>query len=269
MNPKISVVYCTARRGGLDILVESMKVQTFRDFEVIIVDELRRAPETWEGLNLQHGLDIRFVEPPPKKPSMFWNLSASLNAGVRASRGEIIVLLQDYIWVKPDGLQRFKDFIVNHGDCLVSGVGHQYKEPSHVDNPLGLYSCWTSFPGSPAGDRTFTDPRIKGLGSYLCNPVEWEANYSAFSRAIWSVVGGFDEDFDAGWGYDNVNFAERAQLAGMNTFIDMENECLCYSHIELFGEKEHRDKSPNNQALWHWKYRGMRKGGEPWRLNYA
>lgn len=263
MEPKVSVLYCTARHGGLDVLYESMKCQTFRNFEVVVVDELRR----WK---VYPDAGFNFVEPPPKKEGMFWNLSASLNKGTAACRGEIVVLLQDYIFVPEDGLQKLVDVYMKDAPCLVSGVGHQFKEPSTIFDPKGLWSCWDSWPGRPSGDKVFVDPRIKGKGLYVCTPVEWEANYACFAKEIWKKIGGFDEAFDAGWGYDNVNFAERAQLAGFNTFIDMENECLCYSHIELFGEKEHRDKSPNNQVLWYKTYQGLHYEPEKaWKLNYA
>lgn len=257
----ISVIYCTARYGGLDILQKCMLDQTYQDFEVIVLDELRRMPADMGK--------FKFIDPPKKKPGMFWNLSASLNAGIRAAEGDLIVLLQDYIWVPKDGLARFNQKAAEEIPCLISGVGHQYSEPSRVDDKWSHHSVWLEWPGIPSGERVFDDPRLRRPGFYLCNPVEWEANWSCFHKSIWQVVGGFDEDFDAGWGYDNVNFAERCQLAGFNTFLDTQNEVLCYSHINLFGEKEHRDKSPNNQELWHRKYRDLHKGSKQWKLAYA
>jgi glycosyltransferase involved in cell wall biosynthesis len=268
MKPTVSVLYCTARHGGLDILMESMNCQTFQDFEVVIVDELKRNTEDYGRLIPQ--TNFHWVEPPPKKPGMFWNLSASLNEGVRHCKGEIIILLQDYIFIPEEGVAKLVEVYQKDSPCLVSGVGHQFEFPKTIDDPKGLYSVWNSFPGRPSGDKIFTDPRIKGKGIYVCTPVEWEANYACFGKEVWEKIGGFDEDFDAGWGYDNVNFAERAQLAGFNTFLDMENECLCYSHINLFGEKEHRDKSPNNQKLWYKKYQDLHYHPETaWKLNYA
>lgn len=261
---KVSVIYCTARHGGLDILERSMAHQFHTDLEVIILDELHR------GFVRDWPANFRFIDPPKKKPNMFWNLSASLNAGCRAATGSIIVLLQDYIWVPPSGITRFLDrFKEEATDCIISGVGHQYSEPSCLDDAKGLYSVWTDFPGPPSGNQTFMDPRMKKNGFYVTIPVEWEANWSAFPRDAWQRVGGFDEDFDLGWGYDNVNFAERCQLAGYNVMIDTKNEVLCYDHILIFAEKEKRDASPNNQALWHRKYRDLHKHRQPWRLHYA
>lgn len=262
---KVSVIFCTARHGGLDILVESMKGQTYgmENIEVIVVDELRR------NHHLSCPDKYTIVEPPPKKDGMFWNLSASLNAGVRAASGELIVLLQDYIWVPPAGIQKFVERSLQEPRSIITGVGHQYSLPSHVDYPSGLFSCWSTFPGPPSGELTFSDPRSSRPGFYLCIPVEWEANWGAFPRQAWIDIGGFDEEFDAGWGYDNVNFSERCQMAGYHIFIDTYNEVLCYSHINLFGEQKRRDEAPNNQKLWYRKYRDIERKQGPWKLNYV
>lgn len=262
---KVSIIYPTARYGGLDILKHSMEHQTHKDLEVIILDELHRFPIEMQSDYVSYN----FVTPPVKKPEMFWNLSASLNAGCRVATGELIVLLQDYIWVPPTGIEKYVKKVEQEGPCLITGVGHQYKEPNYVDNPKGEYSCWNQWPGEPHGDLTFFDPRMKDGGFSVCNPVEWEGNWSCFSKEAWTKIGGFDEDFDAGWGYDNVNFSERAQLAGYQLFKDCDNEVKCYSHINLFTEQKHRDESPNNQALWHRKYRDLHKGSRQWKLNYA
>ena len=255
---RVSIVFCTARRGGLDILERSIAHQTYRDLEVIVLDELHRKTPFVN------------VVPPSKKQGMHWNLSASLNAGCRAATGEIIVLLQDYIWMPPDAIEKYVRRFEQEGrEIIVSGVGHQYADPCSADDLDGLHSIWTEWPGEPRGAKTFTDPRAAKNGFYLTCPVEWEANWGAFPKKAWVDIGGFDEDFDASWGYDNCNFAERCQIAGYHVFLDTLNEVLCYDHILLFNEQKHRNESPNGQSLWHKKYRGMTKGGEPWKLNYA
>ena len=249
---KVTVVYCTARRGGLDILYQSMQDQTHKDLEVVVVDELGRSLSSIAGADSKY-IDVK---PPAKKSDKFWNLSASLNAGVRAATGELIVLLQDYIWVPEDGLSRFVIRSKDEPKGLISGVGHQYMDVHEWGGP-------------PRGQRVFVDPRMERRGFYLCTPVEWEANWSCFRKKVWEDVGGFDEDFDAGWGYDNVNFAERAQMAGYHLFLDTHNEVLCYSHIKMFNEQGTRDAAPNNQKLWVRKYSELSQGLTPWKLNYA
>jgi len=240
VEPEISVIYCTARQGGLDILKESMEQQTFKEFEVLVLDELHRT----SGF-----IDIT---PPKKKDGMFWNLSASLNEGVRHAKGELIVLLQDYIKVPPDGLQKFWNRHLQEPKGLISGVGDQFDAKTGV--------C------------TFADPRkqdVNNHGFYLGISLLWEANWGCFPRQAWVDVGGFDERYDSGWGYDNTDFAERCGIAGYHTFLDTDNEVYCISHIKLFNEQGIRDKAPNNMKLYQKLSRDWYKGQEPWKLNYA
>lgn len=260
--PKVTIIVPTARFGGLDIIHDNVMRQTYRDFECIVVDELKRS-------HLPQDKCFTIIDAPEKDPKMYWNLDKSLNHAIRLAKGEVIVLLNDYIWIPDDALERLIKLHEDDRPCLVTGVGHQYVAPP-ADDPKGLYSVWNPFPGRPSGDKIFTDPRVKGKGVYICTPVEWEGNWACFAKEIWEKIGGFDEEFDAGWGYDNVNFAERAQLAGFNTFLDLENECFGYSHIKLFSEEKARDSAPNNQPMWYKKYQDLHYRPETaWKLDYA
>ena len=265
---KVSVVYCTARHGGFDILAKSIEHQTHSDLELLVVDELDRFSHT----KLQE-IDPRFayLKPPTKKPGMFWNLSASLNEGVRYATGELIVLLQDYIYLPPDAIEKYvKKYELEGPKCLISGVSDQFASPP-IDCPLGAWSVWDhDVPLPPSGEIVFKDPRNKDRGGFFVTiPLEWEANWGCFPKQAWIDVGGFDERFDAGWGYDNVDFADRCQHAGYRIFLDCDNPVQCYSHINLFNEQGRRDSAPNNCALYNRLERDRHKWLEPWKLDYA
>lgn len=266
---KVSIVYATARHGGFDILEASLQHQTHKDIEVIIVDELRRFTPEQLGTVPQ----LKYVTPPAKKDRMFWNLSASLNEGVRHATGELIVLLQDYIYMPPDAIEKFvAKYELEGPKCLITGVSDQFAEPRSIDNALGNWSAWNDDKPLeiPHGEVVFKDPRNKDRGGFFATiPLEWEANWGCFPKQAWLDVGGFDERFDAGWGYDNCDFADRAQLAGYRIFLDCDNPVLCYSHINLFGEQTRRDAAPNNCALYNRLSRDRERGLESWKLDYC
>lgn len=260
---KVSVVMPTARYGGLDILHESMKHQTFRDFEVLVVDELHRK-------EVIHDLGYNYVEPPISRPGMWWNLDASLNKAIRQAKGELIVQLNDYVYVPPDGIQKFVSRHTQEPNGLISGVSDQYLAPPS-DDPKGLYSVWNTPLGIPGGQKVFSDPRkeANNQGFYLTIPLLFEGNWCAYPRQAWVDVGGYDEAFDAGWGYDNVEFAERTTFYGYHVFLDTENEVQCWSHIRLFDEQRRRDEAPNNNTLYSYLSRAWYKKLAPTKLNYA
>lgn len=264
--PTVSVVMPTARYGGLDILEHSMRHQTFRDFEVLIVDELHRR-------DIIESLGWIYVEPPPKKPGMWWNLDASLNAAIRRARGDVIVQMNDYVWAPPTGIAQFLIRLAQEPKGMISGVSDQYMAPPQT-NPKGLFSVWDStvplsFP--PSGEKVFSDPRKAdhNKGFYVTIPLLFEGNWCAYARQAWLDVGGYDEAFDIGWGYDNVEFPQRAQFAGYHTFLDTNNEVYCWSHIRLFDEQQRRDSAPNNHELYNRLSRAWYKGLAPWKLNYT
>lgn len=242
--PKISVVMPTARYGGIDILEKSLAHQTFRDFEVLVADELHRKTEI-------ENIGAIYVEPPPKKPGMWWNLDASLNKTIRQAKGDLIIQINDYVYVPPDGIQKFVDRHFQEPKGIISGVSDQFKAPP-LDNPKGLYSVWDTWPGIPGGEKVFSDPRKESnyRGFYLTIPLLFEGNWCAYPRQAWVDVGGYDETFDAGWGYDNVEFAERTTFHGYHVFLDTDNEVTCWSHIKLFDEQTRRDTAPNNNTLY-------------------
>lgn len=261
--PKVSVVMPTARYGGLDVLEHSLRHQTFTDFEVLVVDELHRK-------EIIEQLGWIYVEPPPKKPGMWWNLDASLNKMIRQTKGDLIVQINDYVYAPPDGLQKFVDRHNQEPKAFVSGVSDQFLSPI-PDDPKGLYSVWNEWPGIPSGEKVFSDPRKASnyTGFYLTIPLLWEGNWGMYPRQAWVDVGGYDEAFDQGWGADNSEFTERATLNGYHTFLDTENEVFCWSHIKLFDEQKHRDTAPNNNALYSKLSRMWYQGLAPTKLNYV
>lgn len=249
MEPKITVVFVSARPDSIPIIYDSMKAQTFKEFEVICV-----MPEKILRAVMPCDQPWYFVPDPPKKPGDFWALSKCLNLACEMAKGELVVLIQDYIQVPADGLQHYWDRYQQEPKSLVSGVSDQFDQNS--------------------GEKTFKDPR-KQIGShggepyrgfFLTIPLHWEANWGSFPLQAWRDIGGFDEDFDAGWGYDNVNFAERCQMAGYHIFLDTDNEVHAIDHQRLFGESDFKAKAPNNQKLWAMRYSEISQGIRPWKI---
>ena len=278
--PRVSIINPTARLGGLDILVHSLKRQTFQDFECLILDELytKRSEALTEYLaeTWPEGKDrIRHIRPLPKKPGKFWNLDQSINQALCLVDSDLIIFLQDYIWMEEQAVECFMKRNLEMGPCLISGVGHKAQDPNWALNLDGLISIFTdenrpelsepekgiNQPGPPYEP----DPRLGDFRSpnYTLRPaqaIEYETNYASCPLFICHEIGGFDEDFDAGWGYDNVNFAERAQYSGYEIWVDGENQHIGYAHEILFGERELKNQAPNNVALWEKKLESIKEG---------
>src|SRR3990167_8910107 len=103
MSFKISVMQITNRYGNIDILRANLERQIFKDFELVIVDGL---PEDREEKVKEYLKDfpVTYIRQSEKRPDAYSNLAHADNEGFRACQGELIVCLQDYIWIPPFSL---------------------------------------------------------------------------------------------------------------------------------------------------------------------
>ncbi len=97
--PKVSLICATLNRTSeLSKLLDSLQKQTFRDFELILVDQ--NPPGTLDPLLKGFG-DLPVVHLRSAK-----GLSLSRNAGIRVARGEILGFPDDDSWYYPDTIQK-------------------------------------------------------------------------------------------------------------------------------------------------------------------
>lgn len=208
---KISVITASIRPAGLDVAIETLKHQTFTDFE--------------------HITKLSEVGPKP-------DLCASLNDCIRRSSGELLVFLQDHTVIPPDGLERC--WAAYEGDKDVGwtfplGKVDDLADPAHprwdwrVERPDGSYVAWN----------------------------EWETDYACIPRRAIIEVGGFDEDFDSGFSWDNVEIGYRLFKSGMGFRVDTRNRAVAWDH-DKFVPHPYRHKP--NLDLWTGKRREIDAG---------
>ncbi len=116
--------------------IESVLLQTFRDFELIVVDD--GSDEDIEGLLLSYRDSIHYLRIENSGPA------AARNAGIKLSKGEYIALLDhDDVW-SPDNLYNKIRLLENHPDCAMV-----YSYPELIDSsghaiPQEYPSCFPS-----------------------------------------------------------------------------------------------------------------------------
>lgn len=183
--PVITILTVTKRTGWFDAAAKSLREQTLQDFKWVIVYEPNVRPQ-------DDSLSIKWV-PAPKK-TKHSNLNASNNEGLRHVDTEYVVFYQDFIDLEPTALiQLLVDAQETEGFITTATI-----------NPDGKH-----------------DARYTGVNSIReVQPQEWEANVAIAPMQALYDLGGFDEDYDNGWSWDNVNVAERAELLGYRFYID-------------------------------------------------
>ena len=161
MDPLISVIIVTYDRAHfLRDALESVQKQTFKDYEVILVDDgstdnTKEIAEKYEGIRYiyqEHG-----------------GISKARNTGVKAARGKWIAFLDsDDLW-EMDKMQKQTDYLHAHPDCRI------------------VFTLFRNFTDSPE-DKL--DRRQQEL---LQTVVDWCLPTALIDRSLFDEIGLFDE----------------------------------------------------------------------------
>lgn len=199
--PRISVVIPNWNgMEHLPLCLAALESQTLTGFETVVVDN-----GSTDG-SLQF---IREEHPQVRVVELEGNLGfpAAVNAGIRASDSEYVVLLNNDTRAENGWLERLVSAM---DETPAAGFGAskilRYDPPHPIDSVGDGYSLW------------------KG-GGYNVGAFESRANYSdrawvfgacaaaaIYRRAMFDEIGGFDEDFFLN--FEDVDLSMRAQLAG-------------------------------------------------------
>jgi glycosyltransferase involved in cell wall biosynthesis len=268
--PKISVMTLTNRYGGIDVAWNCLRRQTFDDFEWVLVDAIDRQKEVEEYVSDKR---LKYIKQNKTPDKALTNLAHADNQGFANCDGELIVCLQDYIWINPTGLEKFWEAHQAYGGkILVTGVGDQYGIPAKEDitDQHGKITVFKEpYTGKPE-KVVWRDPRRRlDQGTfYMCNPPDWEMNWASIPRKVVYEMGGMDEEYDFhGFAWDNVNISQRADMLGYRQYIDQTNDCMGFWHDDWWPNPLKVNRvSPQEYHLKSMKE--MSEGIRPIKLDY-
>lgn len=239
----IAVFTPTRSYGGLCEQYKCLLSQTVEDEIVwIIADELfdeRReiVKDNTPELRVFH-LKVKKDKDKPHNLARCYNVAMDI---ARENDADLFVSLQDYFYVPPSGLRKFKLASTLYSESLLAGMADLYAEPgaSAAWEPRGL---WTIFPEGvdiPWGEYKHYDVRrMNHEGRFSqAAPVEWESCWAAIPRTIlYDDRLEFDEFFDHGIAYENSDYAMQATRHGYSIAIDLENVVRGYPHRSYWPE---------------------------------
>ena len=132
------------------------------------------------------------------------DLNQSLNRLLKRAKGELIVFVQDYVELPPEALQKLWDAYQN--------------KPAFYTVPVSKYD----------DENETWDWRAKKDG--VIDWRDWEIDCGSAPLSALKEIGGFDEELDRYWGYDNPNVALRAEMKGYKFFCLPDIKCRAYDH---------------------------------------
>jgi hypothetical protein len=189
--------------NGLDHLPECLRAlaaQTMTDFEVVVADN--GSDDGSLAYLAQHWPDVRVVE-------LETNLGfpAACNAGIAASTGEFIVLLNNDTAVEADWLERLVAAMDAHPDyAWGSSRLVRYDDPTTIDSAGHTYSIWVGAAHNIGEGEPAT---TYGSGGRVFGAT---AAASIYRRRLFDDIGLFDEEFF--FIHEDTDLDLRANIAG-------------------------------------------------------
>ena len=172
---------------------------------------------------------------PPKN-----DLSAALNRMLKRAKGKWVVMLQDYIKISDDGLEQFLK--VADEKKLICGSG-------------GKTTDWENVKWDWRATQGFREV------DYL----QWEGDWAIAPLQAFKDVGGYDEEYDKYWSFDNVELAFRLSKMGYTFWILPTNKSIHFDHDKFtkhpFRERWNPDFHNNN-------IRNIEMGNKKIKLSY-
>ncbi|TBT82578.1 glycosyltransferase [Propioniciclava sinopodophylli] len=191
----VSIIVTSFNRGAfVEEAVDSALAQTYGDTEVIIVDDGSTDPETHRVLKRLAARGLNVIVQPNA------GVSAARNTGIRASRGEWILCLDDDDIIATTyaekAVSRFQSDaevrVVYSGGRFFGGNSRQWKLDPYSPGRIALGNCLPSA--------------------------------SFFKRSDWGAVGGFDEGLPT---FEDWDFWLRLSSLG-GKFAKLEEELFFY-----------------------------------------
>jgi hypothetical protein len=197
--PRASVVIPTWNGAALlRPALASLRAQSWSDFETIVVDN--GSSDDTVAMLARDYPEVRLVRFDENR-----GFAAAVNAGIRASSGELVVLMNNDVEADPEWLAaliRALDDRPEIGACASKMLFHA--DPSRVDSAgdsLGLFAH--SIGHGQLDGPAFAEPR---------HVLSACAGAAAYRRTVLDSIGLFDERFFAY--LEDVDVGVRMQLAG-------------------------------------------------------
>jgi len=219
--------------------------------------------DVWNDIRYRVDFEIMFLNVPMKEENKR-NLCAAYNDAAKIAVQEgttTFISLQDYMYIEPDGLGRFVEFCENNRNDLITGVTHISRDPfpNKVVDLEGKYTIFSEPYTDKPKRMSWEDVRVTEIYKNRETnifPVElghWEANWAAVPVPLLSKGIRWDEEYDKGIAYENMDFARRCNKCFKSeVYLDKNNVAISLPHKDYFeGEREEIERYSNRELYDH------------------
>ena len=229
----ISLLYWTYRPGGFDLLVDGLKEQTHKDWELIVVDDCPGRDMT--NYLRDNEMPLAFCGPSKKKqyPDTPHNQCNAINTGILHASGDTLLSVTDYEWLPSDALAKWAEFCSTRPKTLFSGPGIDIKYTGNFKvGPVSIFdppfTKWTD----PRFERAkINDPTGVVVPKIMFGPSgPWEIFYGGAPMEFFDEINGIDERADCSGPLPMFVPMMQAFELGYKFEVDTENYCYMIDH---------------------------------------
>jgi glycosyltransferase involved in cell wall biosynthesis len=251
----ISIIMATARDNYalighpkihmLKPTIDSLKTQSFKDFEVIIIDSLyNKRPNLFNGDPFNSSkLLFRVKHVPVHKNHTFWldrcrwSVCGQLNTGIIHSQGDLIVRIDDCCEFDSQFIQKFWD---GYQSGYFPGAMHLCSnEPPVVIEDAKRDDVLKVIYGQDCLARDARYEIVKNNGGRIVGPYNWHCGYSSMSLEAALKINGLDENFDGDKSLEDIDCGSRIEMAGYKDkfIMDVDHQVIEHGHNPVSGLK--------------------------------
>lgn len=234
---KLACLTVSKRTGWGERAADSVLRQTVLPYQWVVVTE-KDAIRIRKEINPKRFTDrCRLLVTDAPDPIRLSNLNRSLNYGLKFyCHAKYVIFYQDFIDLQVDCFEKLLAVAAQDERTFVTTA--------------------------TINDDGTDDSRYLGIDKVRqCRPEEWEANVAIAPMKILKKLGGFDEEYDNGWSWDNCNVAERAAMLGCRFLIDETNRPQLLYHPKETSMPTNGLRHAQNMAA-------IRQGRKPLKLKY-
>lgn len=257
---KINCFTATYTHEGIRIIADCLSRQTLKDFNWIVVDKHWDMKWFNEKI-LPYGLDIIYLPEKARYPQKFSGWNNARNTGKIFFDAELIVELEDYIWFRPDCLERFfhiydkcNNSVVSavFSRCLYSSYEKAFGKEILTDSDVEVFDP-TVRPRDQGVVATSILPYVDISNQY----VGFEGNISSYPLSIIrNCPELWDEEMDDALGFNNFQVAVEAMLLDYYILMDSDTKYYYFEHKDI------------GSGAWEWSSRNCRNNEDYFRKKY-
>ena len=251
----------------LEPTFHSLKTQTFKDFELIVIDALYPQKRDWIEAQ-EWSFPVKYVPVHPNHRFWLdrgrWNVCGQLNTGILHAEGELLLRIDDCSEFGEDFLQRFWDgyqigyfplaMHIKYLGGKPARFNKKYRKEGYEAQRPYLYQRLEPDRGEIlrqlfGEDGLIRDTRyrvVKASGGRMIAPINWYYGYSSASLEALLKINGYDELFDGDKSLEDADAGSRLTMAGYGGkfLLDVDHQVIEHEHNPIPKSLVTRETKP-------------------------